>query len=81
MFLGPSAAGASGIANQQSGVTYSDYNSVTTPAGSVEKCLNPLAPCGACTEWLRKITEVNPDFKVVTFTDVSCEHIYANPVN
>ncbi len=26
--------------------------------------LNPIAPCGACNEWLRKIAEVNPEFKV-----------------
>jgi hypothetical protein len=29
--------------------------------------LNPIAPCGACNEWLRKIAEVNPDFKVGFF--------------
>ena len=33
--------------------------------------INPLKPCGACMEWLRKIAEVQPDFKVVTFTDTS----------
>ena len=31
--------------------------------------MNPLDPCGACMEWLKKIGEVNPDFKVVTFAD------------
>merc|ERR1712196_696724 len=31
--------------------------------------LNPLKPCGACNEWLKKIAEVNPNFKVLTFTD------------
>lgn len=42
--------------------------------------LNPLDPCGACMEWLRKIAEVNPDFKVLTFTDTSCEHVYITPI-
>jgi hypothetical protein len=30
--------------------------------------MNPLKPCGACSEWLKKIIEVNPSFSVVTFT-------------
>jgi cytidine deaminase len=34
-----------------------------------DKDRNPLRPCGACTEWLMKIAEVNPRFFVVTFTD------------
>ena len=38
---------------------------------------NPLDPCGACSEWLRKIAEINPDFKVVTFTSLSCSHVYS----
>ena len=28
-----------------------------------------LGPCGACQEWLQKMAEVNPDLRVVTFTD------------
>jgi hypothetical protein len=31
---------------------------------SGEVVLNPIAPCGACNEWLKKIAETNPDFKV-----------------
>ena len=42
--------------------------------------MNPLKPCGACAEWLRKITEVNPNFKVVTFTDAHCHGVYVEPV-
>jgi len=37
---------------------------------------NPLDPCGACSEWLRKIAETNPDFKVVTFSNVDCTHVH-----
>ena len=42
--------------------------------------LNPLKPCGSCNEWLKKIAEPNPSFKVITFTDSNCEGIYVSPV-
>jgi len=42
--------------------------------------LNPLNPCGSCQEWLKKIAEPNPDFKVITFTDENCEGVYVNNV-
>lgn len=31
---------------------------------------NPLRPCGACSEWLTKLQEANPDFRVVTYTNL-----------
>ncbi|KAG7400002.1 hypothetical protein PHYBOEH_007343 [Phytophthora boehmeriae] len=37
---------------------------------------NPLAPCGACKEWLMKIAEANPSFRVVTFENSRCRNIY-----
>ena len=38
--------------------------------------LNPLPPCGVCSEWLEKIVEVQPNFRVVTF---SCQDLtYVN---
>ncbi|CAN0046627.1 unnamed protein product, partial [Sphacelaria rigidula] len=43
-------------------------------------CINPLKPCGACMEWLKKIAEVNPDFKVITFTDSACEGVFIEDV-
>ena len=43
-------------------------------------CSNPLKPCGACMEWLKKIAEVNPDFKVITFTDSCCGGVYIEDV-
>ena len=43
------------------------------------KDLNPLKPCGACNEWLKKIAESNPYFKVVTFTDAGCSGVYICP--
>merc|ERR1712060_576335 len=46
-----------------------------------EKALNPLDPCGACMEWLRKIAEVNPDFKVVTFSDTNCQSAFITPID
>ena len=41
-----------------------------------DRDLNPLAPCGACNEWLKKIAECNPYFQVVTFTDFNCNGVY-----
>jgi cytidine deaminase len=40
------------------------------------KDLNPLAPCGTCNEWLKKISEANPYFRIITFTDANCNGIY-----
>ena len=51
---------------------------VTDEVGTV--ALNPLDPCGACMEWLKKISEVNPDFKVLTFTSTSCEKVFITPI-
>ena len=28
-----------------------------------EAVLNPLQPCGACSEWLQKLQEANPEFR------------------
>ena len=42
--------------------------------------LNPLRPCGACKEWLIKIAEVNPGFKVLMFSDVTCEEVFVRGV-
>jgi len=41
---------------------------------------NPINPCGACNEWLKKIAEVNPDFKVVTFTATDCMTCFVKAV-
>lgn len=43
------------------------------------KDLNPLAPCGACNEWLKKISESNPYFTILTFTDAECHGVYCTP--
>ncbi|KAM3574424.1 hypothetical protein VYU27_003623 [Nannochloropsis oceanica] len=43
--------------------------------------LNPLRPCGACMEWLKKISEQNPEFRVATFTDEKCRGIYTEFVS
>ena len=42
--------------------------------------INPLIPCGACMEWLKKIADVNPGFRVVTFTDTSCDEAFVTTV-
>uniref|UniRef100_K3X7R0 Uncharacterized protein n=1 Tax=Globisporangium ultimum (strain ATCC 200006 / CBS 805.95 / DAOM BR144) TaxID=431595 RepID=K3X7R0_GLOUD len=41
---------------------------------------NPLAPCGACKEWLVKIAEANPAFRVVTFDNSRCRSVYVNQI-
>uniref|UniRef100_A0AAV1U9C9 Uncharacterized protein n=1 Tax=Peronospora matthiolae TaxID=2874970 RepID=A0AAV1U9C9_9STRA len=41
---------------------------------------NPLAPCGACKEWLVKIAEANPSFRVITFDNARCRHVYINQI-
>ena len=38
--------------------------------------INPLKPCGMCNEWLKKIAEPNPNFKVLTFTEADCSGVY-----
>jgi cytidine deaminase len=43
--------------------------------------LNPLSPCGACLEWLKKIAEFNPDFKVVMFGDTECKSVFVRSVH
>ena len=43
------------------------------------KDMNPLKPCGACNEWLKKIEESNPYFRILTFTDANCNGIYCSP--
>ncbi|TVR00901.1 MAG: hypothetical protein EA398_10975 [Deltaproteobacteria bacterium] len=49
---------------------------------SLDKGLKPrLGPCGACTEWLRKVAEINPDFRVVTFNDLECTQVFVDPVD
>lgn len=41
---------------------------------------NPLPPCGSCAEWLRKVNEVQPDFRVLMFRDTSCERVIVRSV-
>lgn len=35
--------------------------------------INPIAPCGVCGEWLKKIVEESEQFFIVTFTSTSLE--------
>mmetsp|Transcript_25324 Transcript_25324/g.59275 ORF Transcript_25324/g.59275 Transcript_25324/m.59275 type:complete len:879 (-) Transcript_25324:2979-5615(-) len=41
--------------------------------------MNPLRPCGACNEWLKKLAESNPYFTILTFTDSACNGVYCTP--
>lgn len=44
------------------------------------RALNPINPCGACKEWLKKIALVNPDFVVLTFPSMICDSVFVRPV-
>lgn len=59
--------------------TPSERKSKRTVVVHSSKDINPLKPCGACNEWLKKISESNPYFKIVTFTDANCNGIYISP--
>lgn len=50
------------------------------PAVQPARGRNPLIPCGACMEWLRKIHEVNPSFRVLAFEDESCQNVFVKSV-
>jgi hypothetical protein len=39
-----------------------------------------LGPCGACQEWLRKVSEVNPSFRVWVFEDARLERMAEQPL-
>ena len=58
----------------------SNRSSIVAHVPAEPLCSNPLKPCGACMEWLKKIAEVNPDFKVITFTDSLCSGVYIEDV-
>ena len=53
---------------------------IFAPSADGASCLNPLRPCGACKEWLNKIAEVNPGFRVLMFSDVTCDEVYVKEV-
>ena len=53
---------------------------VDTGSELADVAMNPLDPCGACMEWLKKISEVNPDFRVLTFTSTNCEKVFITPI-
>ena len=51
-----------------------------TEEGSDEN-LNPLAPCGVCCSWLEKIYEVNPEFRLVTFSSTALEEVHVTTLS
>lgn len=53
-----------------------DYTYTSSQTISID--VNPLAPCGACKEWLLKIAEANPALRVITFSNESCSDVYIN---
>lgn len=45
-----------------------------------KKANNPLGPCGACMEWLRKVAEITPDVRILTFENTDCDHVFVDHV-
>ena len=45
------------------------------PLSSDGIATNPLRPCGACSEWLLKLGEQNPSFRVVTYTSLELDEV------
>jgi len=37
---------------------------------------NPLDPCGACREYLQKLQDKNENFRVITYSDITCTEIH-----
>lgn len=59
------------------GLTFAIPSAPTVP---LEQERNPIAPCGSCTEWLKKVAAVNPDLKIITFTNEDCDYVYERSV-
>jgi cytidine deaminase len=60
--------------------SYSVDSSPLVQTKPKRSALNPIAPCGACKEWLKKIAAVNPDFRVLMFTDWDCRKVIVKPI-
>ncbi len=58
-----------------------NYAIKRTIATVSSKDRNPLRPCGACTEWLKKIASVNPSFFVLTFTNEELSGIFREEID
>lgn len=41
--------------------------------------LAKLGPCGACQEWLRKVHEVSPGLRIISFGGPSAEEVFIKP--
>jgi hypothetical protein len=46
---------------------------------SLDPSLRNLGPCGACQEWLKKVVEVNPDLRIISFGDVEATQVAVRP--
>lgn len=79
-FGGKPTADGAGSSSRERADRSSIRSSIVAHVPAEPLCSNPLKPCGACMEWLKKIAEVNPDFKVITFTDSTCSGVYIEDV-
>ncbi len=47
----------------------------------MDEAQDRLGPCGACQEWLRKVSEVNPGLQILTFNGPSMGTVYHQPLS
>lgn len=47
----------------------------------LDEAQDRLGPCGACQEWLRKVSEVNPGLQILTFNGPSMSTVYHQPLS
>ncbi len=46
---------------------------------SLDPALPNLGPCGACQEWLKKVIEVNPNLRIISFADTNATRAAVRP--
>ena len=46
---------------------------------SLDEHLSKLGPCGACQEWFRKVTEVSPSLRILSFGSPRANVIFVRP--
>ena len=46
---------------------------------SLDPALPNLGPCGACQEWLKKVIEVNPKLRIISFADTDATRAAVRP--
>ena len=80
LMTGPSSSGSL-LRDEPEARQFKERGRVVQRIGVEHNDMNPLKPCGACSEWIKKIVEQNPNFSIVTFTDSNCSGIYIEQID